>query len=279
MTENPFAHCRQIARRSGSSFLLPFRLLEAPRREALTALYAFCRVVDDVVDEAEHAPTAREQLQEWRAEIDRVYGGTPATLVGAALAQVCPRYALPQQHFLEILDGMAMDLPPPRRFADREALENYCYHVASAVGLLAARIFGSVNDAVLRYARLLGIALQRINILRDVGEDWQRGRLYLPQDAMAAHGVTEADLTAPAPSPALRALLQSEAARARSLYDEALAALPPENRAAQRPGLMMGALYRTLLDKIAAQDFAVLHQRVRLSVPQKLAVAARTLIA
>lgn len=279
MTESPFAHCRRIARRSGSSFLLPFRLLEAPRREALTALYAFCRLVDDIVDEAEHAQTAQQQLQEWRAEIDRVYGGVPTTPVGAALAQVCPRYNLPREHFLEILDGMEMDLPPPRRFANSEALEDYCYHVASAVGLLAARIFGTVDDAVLRYARLLGLALQRINILRDVGEDWQRGRLYLPQDALTKHGVTEADLTAATPSPALRALLQDEAARARSLYDQALAALPASARAAQRPGLMMGALYRALLDKIAAQDFAVLHQRVRLSTLQKLTVAARFLIA
>lgn len=282
MSADPFDHCQEIARRSGSSFLVAFHFLPAERRRALTALYAFCRLADDIVDEAapDGADHARARLEEWRHEIGRAYGlghEAPHTPVGAALAQICPEYDLPIQQFYEILDGMAMDLPPVRRYADSQEVEHYCYHAAGTVGLLSARIFGHADKSVLIYARTLGIALQRINILRDVGEDWQRGRLYLPQDALDAHGVTEADFTAAEPSPGLLAVLQGEADRARDLYHQALASLPTEARSAQRPGLTMGAVYLALLDKIEAQGFPVLHRRVRLSSLQKIAIAARML--
>lgn len=270
---DPFEYCQRVAQNSASSFYASFRFLPAARRRAITVLYAFCREVDDVVDEHGDVHQAQQALAQWREQIRLAFtGGAPQHPVARAVAQVAREFALPQLHFEEIIDGMQMDLTQAR-YADYDALRQYCYHAASAVGLLSARIFGAVDEAVLRYASELGQCLQLINIIRDVGEDFGRGRIYLPADEMRRFGVAEADLGAAQSSPALVALLRFQAQRARQLYADALAALPARARAAQAPGLVMAALYLALLDKIERRDFAVLSQRVRLHSLHKFGLA------
>jgi phytoene synthase len=189
----PDQYCEDKARQSGSSFYHSFRFLPADRRRAITALYAFCREVDDVVDECSDANVARTTLNWWRAEVAAIYGGKPQHPVAQALAPIVQRYNLSQEHLLEIIDGMEMDLDQPR-YPDFKSLQLYCYRVASVVGLLSAEIFGYTDRKTLKYAHDLGIAFQLTNIIRDVGEDARRNRIYLPMDELQQFGVTAADI-------------------------------------------------------------------------------------
>jgi len=269
----PHQYCQEKAAGSGSSFYYSDLFLPTPRRQAITALYAFCREVDDAVDDCPDAALARARLDEWRREVDRVYTGVPEHPVGLALREARERFDLPREHLLEIVDGMEMDLHDDR-YADFAGLSAYCHRVAGVVGILAANIFGRTQARTLDYAHDLGVAFQLTNIVRDVGEDARRGRIYLPLDELARFGVSADDILNGRASDAFRALMAFQAARAESFHDRALAALPAADRKNQRPGLAMAAIYRALLRKIVRDGFPVLERRATLPRAQKLWLAA-----
>lgn len=271
----PQQYCEHKAARSGSSFYYSFLFLPPEQRSAITALYAFCREVDDVVDECKDLTVAQAKLQWWRDEIARLFAGTPQHPVTQALQPQLERYNLPQEHFLEIIDGMAMDLAQAR-YSNFKELNLYCYRVASVVGLMAAEIFGYVDRQTLKYAHDLGLAFQLTNILRDIGEDAARGRIYIPRDELQRFGVTEEDILQGRMTGGMRALLQFQAERARSYYHKAFNRLPEIDRFRQRSGLIMAAIYLTTLDTIEREGFPVLQRRVRLSPWRKLWIAWRT---
>ena len=257
---DPDEYCQQKAAQSGSSFYYSFLFLPPPRRRAITALYAFCREVDDVVDEvhdeASRRPSSRGGGRRSRA---------PSTARRSIRSRRrwCPSCASSrcrEEHFQTVIDGMAMDLAQTR-YLDFAALELYCHRVAGVVGLMSAEIFGYTNPATRGYARDLGIAFQLTNICRDVGEDARRGRIYLPQDDLARFGVAPSSLLAAEYSDAFRALMAFEVDRARAWYAQAMAQLPAADRKAQRTGLVMAAIYRTLLDEIARDGYRVLDRR------------------
>lgn len=274
---NPHDYCQQRAARSGSSFYYSFLFLPPARRQAIMALYAFCREVDDVVDECHDAGIAQTKLDWWRTQIHAAFaeGGAPEHPVAQALRVVCREHPLPREHFLAIIDGMQMDLTISR-YLDFEALQDYCYHAASAVGLLAARIFGPCDDATDAYAHDLGIALQLTNIIRDVGEDARRGRIYLPVSELERFKVPVRALLAGERPEGFEALMAFQAARAHQFYDRALGALPAGQRASQRPGLVMAAIYRTLLREIERDGFRVIDRRTSLTPLRKLLIASWT---
>ena len=271
----PDQYCQQQAAASGSSFYYAFRFLPAPRRRAITALYAFCREVDDVVDECTDPLVARSKLDWWRREIGALHAGRPSHPVTRALEPGVRPYGLDEARLLEIIDGMQMDLDW-NRYPDFATLELYCHRVAGVVGILSASIFGCTQRATLGYARDLGIALQLTNIARDVGEDARRNRIYLPLDELARFGVSTDDLVLFRETPAVAALLAHNVARAQGFYARALAQLPDADRKAQRAGLIMGAIYARLLDEVAAEGAGVLNRRVSLTPLRKLWIAWRT---
>jgi phytoene synthase len=271
----PDEYCQQKAAQSGSSFYYSFLFLPPERRRAITALYAFCREVDDVVDEIADPGVARAKLAWWRQEIATAFDGTPQHPVARALVPVVREFPLPQEHFQTIIDGMEMDLEQTR-YLDFPALERYCHRVAGVVGLMSAEIFGYTEPATKGYARDLGIAFQLTNICRDVGEDARRGRIYLPQDDLARFGVAPSVLFRNDYSDAFRQLMRFEVQRAQQWYDEALAQLPAVDRKAQRTGLIMAAIYRTLLSEIARDGYKVLDRRTSLTPLRKLWIAWKT---
>ena len=273
----PDAYCADRAAKSGSSFYYSFLFLPAEKRRAIMAVYAFCREVDDVVDECEDPSLAATKLAWWRSEIARVYAGSPQHPVGLALAPIVRDFNLPQEEFLEIIDGMEMDLTQTR-YLDFKGLQLYCYRVASVVGLLASEIFGSTQRATRRYAHDLGLALQLTNIIRDVGEDARRGRIYLPVEDLQQFDVPAADILNGRESENFTKLMAFQIERARGFYDQALAALPQDDRRNQRAGLVMAAIYRTLLEEIAPDAGKVLTTRTSLTPIRKLWIAARTWI-
>ncbi|MHB1372798.1 MAG: presqualene diphosphate synthase HpnD [Thauera sp.] len=272
---NPHDYCQDKAAKSGSSFYYSFMFLPAERRQAITALYAFCREVDDVVDECHDLSLAQTKLEWWRQEVGRVYGGTPTHPVGHALKDVIKGFRLPQEQLLEIIDGMAMDLSQTR-YLDFKGLQLYCYRVASVVGLLAAEIFGYQDRQTLKYAHDLGLAFQLTNIIRDVGEDARRGRIYLPIEDLQRFNVPAKDLLEARYSEQFRELMAFQAERAEKFYDQAFAQLPAVDRKAQRPGLVMAAIYRTLLREIARDGFMVLDRRTSLTPLRKVWLAGTT---
>jgi len=271
----PQQYCQNKAARSGSSFYYSFLFLPEEQRLAITALYAFCREVDDVVDECHEPDVARRKLAWWREEIARVFAGNPSHPVGQALLPATERYNLPEEYFREIIDGMQMDLDYDA-YPTFTELSLYCYRVASVVGLMAAEIFGYQDRQTTRYAHDLGMAFQLTNILRDVHEDALRGRVYIPMDEMRRFGVEPRELTLPQASDRLQALFEFQAQRARDYYQRAFDRLPEVDRHAQRSGIIMAAIYRTLLEEIAADGYRVLEQRTRLTPLRKLWIAWRT---
>lgn len=274
---SPHDYCQQKAAASGSSFYYSFLFLPPPRRRAITALYAFCREVDDVVDECSDPGVARTKLAWWRQEIAGIGAGEPQHPVTRALAEVRQSFELPRERLLEIIDGMEMDLDLDR-YPDFAALRIYCHHVASVVGLLAAGIFGYRDPRTLEFAADLGIAFQLTNIVRDVGEDARRGRIYLPLDELAQHGVRVEDILAAHETDAFRRLMEFQIERAGEFYRRACAALPRVDRRSQRPGLVMAAIYRTLLDEIRADGCRVLTRRTSLTPLRKMWIAWKTWI-
>jgi phytoene synthase len=274
---SPDEYCQQKAAKSGSSFYYAFLFLPPERRRAITALYAFCREVDDTVDESTDDGLARIKLAWWRTEVASMYAGKPTHPVGLALQPHLLTYNLEEKHLQAIIDGMEMDLDQTR-YLDYPGLQKYCWHVASVVGILSASIFGATRPETLQYAEKLGLAFQLTNIIRDVGEDARKGRIYLPVNELQQFGVTAADLLNAKHSEKFEQLMRFQAQRAQAVYDEAFALLPAVDRRAQRPGLMMSAIYRTLLDEIQADGYHVLNQRISLTPLRKLWLAWKTFI-
>ncbi|MEQ1601492.1 MAG: presqualene diphosphate synthase HpnD [Methylophilaceae bacterium] len=270
---SPQEYCKSKAAASGSSFYYSFKFLSPAKREAITALYAFCREVDDIVDECTDVNVARTTLQWWRGEIENLYAGKPQHPVTQALVPAVRDYALNEEYFQEIINGMEMDLDQ-NRYPDFKQLQLYCYRVASVVGLLSASIFGYSNRATLKYAIDLGLAFQLTNITRDVGEDARRDRIYLPLDELAQFGVTEEDIIQGRESERVQKLLDFQIERAERFYDRAFSALPDEDRKPQLTGLVMAAIYRTLLREIKADGAQkVLNARVSLTPLHKIWLA------
>ncbi|MDD2884676.1 MAG: presqualene diphosphate synthase HpnD [Dechloromonas sp.] len=274
---NPDQYCQEKCAASGSSFYYSFLFLPPERRQAIMALYAFCREVDDVVDECEDIALASTKLAWWRQEVDRVAQGEAQHPVGQALMRVTRNISLPREQLLEIIDGMEMDLQQSR-YLDFKGLSLYCYRVASVVGLLAAEIFGTQDRQTQKYAHDLGMAFQLTNIIRDVGEDARRGRIYIPMDELKQFNVPAVDILNARYSDNFTALMQFQYERAQRYYEQAFAQLPAVDRKSQRPGLIMAAIYRTLLEEIKAENFQVLHQRISLTPVRKLWLAAKTWI-
>ena len=274
----PDEYCQRKAAASGSSFYYSFLFLAPARRRAITALYAFCREVDDVVDETSDQQLAAVKLAWWRGEIANLDAGKAQHPVSLALAPFVKKFGITAARLNEIIDGMEMDLTQTR-YLDWRALEHYCYHVAGVVGLLAAGIFGYRDARTLEYAKDLGIAFQLTNIIRDVGEDARRNRIYLPMDDMKRFGVPAAEILQRRESPRFKALMAFQAERAQQHYKNAMQALPREDRRAQRPGLIMAAIYRALLKEIESDGFRVLTQRTSLTPLRKFWIAWKTWIA
>ena len=274
---SPDEYCQQKAVQSGSSFYYSFLFLPAERRRAITALYAFCREVDDTVDECTDPAVARNKLMWWRKEIKAMLDGQPSHPVTQALQPHMAAYALDNKHLLAIVDGMEMDLDQTR-YLDFAGLKRYCWHVASVVGILSASIFGVTRPETLQYAEKLGLAFQLTNIIRDVGEDARKGRIYLPVNELQQFNVTAADILNARHSDNFERLMQFQAERAQSVYEEAFALLPADDRRAQRPGLMMAAIYRALLNEIQADGFHVLNHKTSLTPIRKLWLAWNTYV-
>jgi len=272
---NPDQYCQEKCAASGSSFYYSFLFLPPERRRAIMALYAFCREVDDVVDECHDLSIASTKLVWWRQEIERIVAGQPQHPVGQALQAAGRQFNLPAEQLLEIVDGMEMDLQQSR-YLDFKSLSLYCYRVASVVGLLAAEIFGYQDRRTQKYAHDLGMAFQLTNIIRDIGEDARRGRIYLPMDELKQFNVPAADILDGRYSDNFTALMRFQCERAQQYYAQALAELPAVDRKSQRPGLIMAAIYRTLLDEIRDENFQVLHQRTALTPVRKLWLATKT---
>jgi 15-cis-phytoene synthase len=275
----PEQYVEDRAARSGSSFYYAFRFLPPPRRAAITAFYAFCREVDDVVDEVADTGVAAMKLAWWRKEVASAFGGNPTHPVMKALMPHAATYAIGAEHLLAVIEGCEMDLQQSR-YLDFAGLARYCHLVAGIVGEVAANIFGRTEAQTVQYAHRLGLAMQLTNIIRDVGDDARRGRIYLPVDELQRFGVKANEiLMRDAPwgySERFTALMTFQAERAHRTYDEALALLPATDRRTQRPGLAMAQIYRTLLREIEADGFRVLHQRVSLTPLRKVWIAMRT---
>jgi phytoene synthase len=275
-------YVQEKAAASGSSFYYAFMFLPQARRAAITAFYAFCREVDDVVDEVHDPHLARTKLAWWRNEVARAFAGHPTHPVMQALMPLAADYGIEHRHLEAVIDGCEMDLVQ-NRFLDFPSLEKYCHLVAGVVGEVACNIFGRTQDATVAYAHRLGLAMQLTNIIRDVGDDARRGRIYLPINELQQFDVKAHELLKrEAPwgySDRFEALMRFQAERAHRLYEEALALLPEADGATQKPGLMMANIYRTLLREIEKSRFQVLHQRIALTPLRKLWIAARTHVA
>ena len=271
----PEQYVQDKAARSGSSFYYAFLFLPPPRRAAITAFYAFCREVDDVVDEVSDPGVAATKLAWWRKEVATGFGGNPTHPVMKALLPHTKTYGIEAAHLLAVIDGCQMDLDQSR-YLDYAGLAHYCHLVAGVVGEVAAGIFGRTDPATTAYAHQLGLAMQLTNIIRDVGDDARRGRIYLPVSELKQFNVKAQEILNRGYSERFTALMKFQAARAHRLYDEAFALLPEADRAAQKPGVMMANIYRTLLREIEADEFQVLHQRTSLTPLRKLWIAMRT---
>ncbi|MGA0115830.1 MAG: presqualene diphosphate synthase HpnD [Burkholderiales bacterium] len=274
---DPHQYCQDKAAASGSSFYYSFLFLPPERRRAITALYAYCREVDDVVDECTDPGVARTKLAWWRDEVKKLYAGTPNHPVTRALADVVAPYGISEEQLVTVIDGMAMDLEY-NRYPDFDTLKVYCHRVAGVVGLMSARIFGYSDERTLEYAAELGLAFQLTNIIRDVGEDARRNRVYLPLDELARHGIDVSQVIHGKDSPQFRELMTEQVRRAIATYDRALSLLPAQDRKPQLPGLIMAAIYRTLLDEIRDDGCRVLTHRTALTPLRKLWIAWKTWI-
>jgi phytoene synthase len=268
----PQDYVQQKTAASGSSFYYAFLFLPPPRRAAITAFYAFCREVDDVVDEVSDPTVATQKLLWWQREVTQAFAGHPSHPVMQALMPHTQNYAIRAEHLLAIIEGCQMDLSQ-NRYLDHVALQRYCHLVAGVVGEVSAGIFGQTLPQTTQYAHLLGQAFQMTNIIRDVGEDAMRGRIYLPVQELQQFDVKAHELLKRQHSERFEALMRFQCERAHGLYDQALALLPEVDRRAQKPGLMMASIYRTLLREIEHEGHRVLTQRIALTPLRKLWLA------
>jgi phytoene synthase len=272
---DPREYCREKAAASGSSFYYSFRVLKPEKRDAITAFYALCRELDDVVDECSDANVARIKLAWWRNEINNLYEGIPQHPVTQALHQSSTFQSIARAWLEEIVEGMEMDLDL-HRYPDYKTLLLYCHRAAGVVGQASAAIFGYRNHQTLKYAHELGVAFQLTNIIRDVGEDALRGRIYLPLEELEQFGVGPNEILHRQHSDRFQSLMQFQYERANQAYERALAWLPGEDRSSQRAGLAMAAIYRALLEEIRRSDFRVLDQKISLPPVRKLWLAWKT---
>ena len=269
---SPQDYVQQKAAASGSSFYYAFLFLPKPRRAAITAFYAFCREVDDVVDDVADPAVAQQKLAWWQHELAQAYAGQPTHPVMQALMPHTGNYGIRQDQLQAVIEGCQMDLGQTR-YLDYPGLQRYCHLVAGVVGEVSASIFGQTDPATTAYAHTLGQAFQLTNIIRDVGEDALRGRIYLPVNELQRFDVKAHEVLKRTHSDRFVALMRFQAERAHGLYDQALALLPAADRRAQKPGLMMASIYRTLLREIEHEQFQVLHQRIALTPLRKLWLA------
>ena len=269
---SPQDYVQQKAAASGSSFYYAFLFLPQPRRAAITAFYAFCREVDDVVDDMVDPSVAATKLGWWQTEVANAFAGRPSHPVMQALMPLAADYQIEQRHLQAIIEGCNMDLEQTR-YLDFPGLQRYCHLVAGVVGEVSARIFGQTDPATTAYAHTLGLAFQLTNIIRDVGEDALLGRIYLPVGELQQFDVKAHEVLKRTYSDRFTALMRFQAARAHALYEEAFAMLPAADRRAQKPGLMMASIYRTLLREIEHENFQVLNQRIALTPLRKLWLA------
>jgi len=277
-----YTYCRQVTRKSSSNFYYAFRLLSAERHNALCALYAFCRFMDDIADHSEVGATSlegkgrRERLEvllnAWREELLQCYGGSPRHPISLALSDTVQRFSIQQAHLAGIIDGVEMDLSRTH-YRTFEELYDYCYHVASLVGLACIEIFGYRNPSAREYAVNLGIAFQLTNILRDVGEDAQRGRVYLPEEDLVRFGYSEEDLRQAVYNEAFVCLMTFEGNRAREYYDRALRNRAPEDQRSLVAAEAMRLIYSRLLDTLVQRHFDVFRSRVTLPSSRKAGLA------
>ncbi|OOG35879.1 presqualene diphosphate synthase HpnD [Polaromonas sp. A23] len=272
---SPEEYVQQKAAASGSSFYYAFLFLPRERRAAITAFYAFCREIDDIVDEVTDPGVAHTKLAWWQAEVLKSYAGSPTHPVMKALMPLAPGYQIEARHLQAVIEGCQMDLTQ-NRYLDFPNLKTYCHLVAGIVGEVAAHIFGQTEEATTTYAHKLGLAFQMTNIIRDVGEDALRGRIYLPVNELQQFDVKAHEILKRQYSDRFTALMKFQTDRTLALYDEALDLLPEADRRSQKPGLMMASIYRTLLREIAADGYQVLHQRVSLTPLRKFWLAWKT---
>ena len=273
-TSQAYRECAEITRRSGSSFASTFWMLPKPKRNALHAIYAFCRLADDIADDPAIAGDRTALLARWREELDDAFRGKAQHAVGVALSDAIERFRLPERLFLDLLAGVEFDLAdgPIETFDD---LRLYCFRVASTVGLLVVRILGFENPRSLEFAETLGIAVQLTNVLRDVGDDASTGRIYLPKDELERFGASAESILAGQMTDELQLMLSFNAKRAASYYERAEQLLPNEDRRALRPATAMGRIYRALLDELIERRFPCFGPPVRISRPRRVAIAAK----
>jgi phytoene synthase len=271
----PDQYCQDKAAPGGSLPYYSFLFLPTERRRAITALYAFRRELEAIIDESHDAGVAHQRLDWWRGELRRLYDGQPSHPVTQALQPHIAPCGLPQSEFSEMLDGMEMDLTQTR-YLDEAGLKRYCQCAGGAMGVLSARVLGFSDPRTLDFARQLGLSMQRATIVRDVGEDARQGRIYLPVDTLQRHEVPAADILQSRYSERFVALMREQAEVARTLYREALALLPRQDRRAQRAALVMAALSHAQLDEIEADQFQVLTQRIALTPMRMLWIAWKT---
>ena len=269
---NPQEYVQQKAAASGSSFYYAFLFLPPERRAAITAFYAFCREIDDIVDEVSDSGVAATKLAWWQKEVEQAFAGEPHHPVMQALMPLVPRFGLRADQLQSVIEGCQMDLQQ-NRYLDFAGLQRYCHLVAGVVGEVSAQIFGQTDAATRQYAHTLGLALQLTNIVRDVGEDALRGRIYLPIDELQRFDVKAQEILQRQYSERFYALMRFQVERALGLYAQALNMLPAADRRAQKPGLMMASIYRTLLQEIQASGYQVLHQRIGLTPLRKFWLA------
>ena len=274
----PQEYCKQKTKESHSSFLSAFIFLKKEKREALTALYAYCREVDDIADECLDHEIASKKLNWWREEVERLFKGEPQHPVSKALHPFLSHFNLSKNYFIEIIDGMEMDVKF-NRYESFEQLELYCYRVASCVGILSAHIFGFKNKDTLTFAKNLGIALQLTNIIRDLGEDARRGRIYIPLDELKKLGVSEEEIISLKNSKKIKILVQNQADRAKKFYDLASKTLPIEDKKSQKISLVMGNIYYVLLKEIVKDNpEKILNQKTILPGFRKMRITILTML-
>jgi phytoene synthase len=279
-TAEAYERCRQIARAEARNFYYGFVLLPGTRRDGIHAAYAFSRRCDDSVDGDEPLQQKLEALRERRAELAGCYEGSPDEddAVMVALSDTVRRFAVPREHLEHLIDGVEMDVNVDR-YPHFPALEAYCDRVAGAVGLVSLHVFGFTDPAAPAFANDLGVALQLVNIMRDVAEDADRGRIYLPQDEMAAHGVSDEEILRGAATPRFRALMRDQGERARRYFERGERLLPLLDRRARMCVTMLSGLYREILVAIEARDYDVFGRRVALSTGRKLALMGHSTLA
>ena len=273
--ESAYEACRTITRREAKNFYYAFLTLPVAKRRAIYAAYAFCRLCDDSVDEETSADAKLKALSDLQANLDNTYSGSASSPVYVALADVARNYKIPQAYFQEIILGVESDLVKDH-FQNFDELKDYCYRVASVVGLICLQIFGYEDDDAKEYAVDLGLAMQLTNIIRDVREDLDMGRVYLPQDEMARFGYSEEDLKNGVRNEAFLELMRFQSQRAREYFDRGFKLLPYLSRRSRACPAVLGALYSKVLDRIEASDYDVLESRVSLSKAEKIGIMAKT---